>query len=55
MAHSGRFASLGRELLVMGDFNGQMQELEGFYDYNGKLRLQLAQDLSFDMLNLPPD
>ncbi|KAH7958582.1 hypothetical protein HPB49_003068 [Dermacentor silvarum] len=45
----------GKEVLLLGDFNGHIQPLDGFQDRNGELLLQTAQDLSLEGLNLRPD
>ncbi|KAH7945155.1 hypothetical protein HPB49_007185 [Dermacentor silvarum] len=45
----------GKEVPLLGDFNGHIQPLDGFQDPNGELLLQTAQDLSLEVLNLRPD
>ncbi|KAH8034793.1 hypothetical protein HPB51_002207 [Rhipicephalus microplus] len=42
------------ELIVIGDFNGHLSELDGHLDANGKLLLQLAEDLDLIIMNLEP-
>ncbi|XP_037557960.1 uncharacterized protein LOC119435064 [Dermacentor silvarum] len=50
----GRWGS-NREVLVMGDFNGHVQLIDGYQDRNGGLMLQLAERLSLEVANLRPD
>ncbi|KAH7955015.1 hypothetical protein HPB49_023977 [Dermacentor silvarum] len=45
----------GPEVLVMGDFNGHVQLIDGYQDRNGGLMLQLAERLSLEVANLRPD
>ncbi|KAH8028352.1 hypothetical protein HPB51_016175 [Rhipicephalus microplus] len=40
------------ELIVIGDFNGHLSELDGHLDANGKLLLQLSEDLDLVIMNL---
>ncbi|KAH6946067.1 hypothetical protein HPB50_011429 [Hyalomma asiaticum] len=44
-----------RGVLIMGDFNGHVQSIDGFQDHNGELMLQLADTLSLEVANLRPD
>ncbi|KAH7932191.1 hypothetical protein HPB52_024832 [Rhipicephalus sanguineus] len=44
-----------REVLIMGDFNGHLQALDGFQDTNGELLLTLARTLALEVLNLRPE
>ncbi|KAH7985912.1 hypothetical protein HPB49_026218 [Dermacentor silvarum] len=44
-----------QEVLVMGDFNGHVQLIDGYQDRNGGLMLQLAERLSLEVANLRPD
>ncbi|KAH7979776.1 hypothetical protein HPB49_010969 [Dermacentor silvarum] len=44
-----------REVLIMGDFNGHLQALDGFQDANGELLMTLAHTLALDVVNLRPD
>lgn len=44
-----------REVLILGDFNGHIQELDGYTDHNGKLLLEMAQELSLEIANLRAD
>ncbi|KAH9377410.1 hypothetical protein HPB48_016787 [Haemaphysalis longicornis] len=44
-----------KEVLLLGDFNGHIQPLDGLQDPNGDLMLQAAQELSLEVLNLRPD
>ncbi|KAH7942051.1 hypothetical protein HPB49_020103 [Dermacentor silvarum] len=44
-----------REVLILGDFNGHIQELDGYTDHNGKLVLEMAQELSLEIANLRAD
>ncbi|KAH7977810.1 hypothetical protein HPB49_003685 [Dermacentor silvarum] len=44
-----------REVLILGDFNGHIQELDGYTDHNGKLLLEMAQELSLEIANLWAD
>lgn len=44
-----------REVLIMGDFNGHVQSIDGFQDHNGALMLQLAETFSLEVANLRPD
>lgn len=37
-----------RELIVLGDFNGHLSDLDGHTDFNGMLVLRLAEDLNVD-------
>ncbi|KAH8023139.1 hypothetical protein HPB51_011253 [Rhipicephalus microplus] len=39
------------EVLVLGDFNGHISELNGYTDANGKLLTQLAEQLQLEILN----
>lgn len=50
----GRWAA-DKEVLLLGDFNGHIQPLDGYQDPNGDLMLQTAQQLSLEVLNLRPD
>lgn len=34
-----------QEILILGDFNGHISELEGYTDVNGNLLMQLAERL----------
>ncbi|KAH7980847.1 hypothetical protein HPB49_019628 [Dermacentor silvarum] len=52
--HVGCWGS-NREVLVMGDFNGHVQLIDGYQDRNGGLMLQLAERLSLEVANLRPD
>ncbi|KAH7972898.1 hypothetical protein HPB52_018512 [Rhipicephalus sanguineus] len=40
-----------REVLILGDFNGHISELDGYTDANGKLLTQLAERLQLEILN----
>ncbi|KAH7964512.1 hypothetical protein HPB51_027250 [Rhipicephalus microplus] len=42
------------ELIVIGDFNGHTSELDWHLDANGKLLLQLAEDLDLVIMNPEP-
>lgn len=44
-----------REVLLMGDFNGHIPATDGYLDYNGKLLLQCAEQLSLEIVNLRTD
>ncbi|KAH9383325.1 hypothetical protein HPB48_024445 [Haemaphysalis longicornis] len=41
-----------RELIILGDFNGHLSELDGHTDFNGRLVLGLAEDMQLSILNL---
>ncbi|KAH6948156.1 hypothetical protein HPB50_023106 [Hyalomma asiaticum] len=43
-----------REILILGDFNGHMSELDGYTDANGNLSLRLAERLQLNIANLDP-
>ncbi|KAH7957837.1 hypothetical protein HPB52_023237 [Rhipicephalus sanguineus] len=43
-----------REMLILGDFNGHISELDGYTDANGSLSMQLAERLQLDIANLDP-
>uniref|UniRef100_L7LU83 Putative tick transposon n=1 Tax=Rhipicephalus pulchellus TaxID=72859 RepID=L7LU83_RHIPC len=43
-----------REVLILGDFNGHISELDGYTDANGSLLMQLAERLQLDIANLDP-
>lgn len=43
-----------REVIVVGDFNGHISELDGYTDANGALLMQLADDLNLSIANLDP-
>ncbi|KAH6941007.1 hypothetical protein HPB50_011999 [Hyalomma asiaticum] len=43
-----------REILILGDFNGHISELDGYTDANGNLLLQLAERLQLNIANLDP-
>ncbi|KAH6924587.1 hypothetical protein HPB50_019625 [Hyalomma asiaticum] len=45
----------GKQVLLMGDFNGHIQPLDGHQDVNGSLLVQLAEDLSLEVTNLRSD
>lgn len=42
----------GVEVLIMGDFNGHLEELDGKENGNGRLLRQLTEDLNLDIVNL---
>ncbi|KAH6948251.1 hypothetical protein HPB50_023301 [Hyalomma asiaticum] len=44
-----------REVLLMGDFNGHLQALDGFQDFNGDLVDLTARDLNLEIANLRDD
>ncbi|KAH6941859.1 hypothetical protein HPB50_023665 [Hyalomma asiaticum] len=44
-----------REVLLMGDFNGHIPATDGYLDYNGKLLLRCAEQLSLEIVNLRTD
>lgn len=44
-----------KEVLLIGDFNGHIQPLDGFQDSNGELLLQTADALDLKVLNLRAD
>ncbi|KAH6925625.1 hypothetical protein HPB50_008073 [Hyalomma asiaticum] len=43
-----------REILILGDFNGHISELDEYTDANGKLLLRLAERLQLNIANLDP-
>ncbi|KAH6945790.1 hypothetical protein HPB50_009948 [Hyalomma asiaticum] len=43
-----------REILILGDFNGHISELDGYTDPNGNLLLWLAERLQLNIANLDP-
>ncbi|KAH6940976.1 hypothetical protein HPB50_011540 [Hyalomma asiaticum] len=43
-----------REILILGDFNGHISELDGYTDANGNLLLRLAERLQLNIANLDP-
>lgn len=43
-----------KQLIILGDFNGHLSELDGRNDANGRLLLQLAQELNLVIANLEP-
>ncbi|KAH7943509.1 hypothetical protein HPB52_009165 [Rhipicephalus sanguineus] len=45
----------GREVLLMGDFNGHIPATDGYLDYNGELLLRCAEQLSLEIVNLRND
>lgn len=45
----------GHEVLILGDFNGHIQELDGYTDHNGRLLLEMTQELSLEIANLRAD
>lgn len=44
-----------KEVLLLGDFNGHIQELDGYLDHNGGLMQALAEDLELEVVNLRAD
>lgn len=42
----------GRDLTILGDFNGNLSELDGHTDFNGTLVLPLTEDMQLSTLNL---
>lgn len=44
-----------REVLIMGDFNGHLQALDGLRDTDGELLLTLARTPGLHILNLSPE
>ncbi|KAH7947161.1 hypothetical protein HPB52_007928 [Rhipicephalus sanguineus] len=44
-----------KEVLLVGDFNGHIQPLDGFQNPNSDLLLYTVQELSMEVLNLRPD
>ncbi|XP_049267414.1 uncharacterized protein LOC125756576 [Rhipicephalus sanguineus] len=44
-----------REVLLMGDFNGHLQALDGFQDFNGDLVELTARELNLEIANLRSD
>ncbi|KAH7986498.1 hypothetical protein HPB52_024913 [Rhipicephalus sanguineus] len=45
----------GHEVLILSDFNGHIQELDGYTDHNGRLLLEMTQELSLEIANLRAD
>ncbi|KAG0431634.1 hypothetical protein HPB47_021574, partial [Ixodes persulcatus] len=41
-----------REILIMGDFNGHLHELDGLEDENGRMIMQMAEDNTLEIVNL---
>lgn len=41
-----------REILIMGDFNGHLHELDGLEDENGRMMMQMAEDNALEIVNL---
>ncbi|KAH6939744.1 hypothetical protein HPB50_021373 [Hyalomma asiaticum] len=46
---------LGRDIMLLGDFNGHIQSLDGFQDRNGDLLIETAQVVLLEGLNFRPD
>lgn len=44
----------GKSILIMGDFNGHIAELDGWEDSNGRRLLKIAEELQLEMVNLRP-
>ncbi|KAL3245711.1 hypothetical protein MRX96_058238 [Rhipicephalus microplus] len=44
-----------REILIMVDFSGRVQSIDGFEDHHNGLMLQLAETFSPEVANLRPD
>ncbi|KAM7313853.1 hypothetical protein ISCGN_003640 [Ixodes scapularis] len=42
----------GRNILIMGDFNGHLHELDGWEDANGRRLLNLADEFQLELVNL---
>ncbi|KAL3245618.1 hypothetical protein MRX96_046835 [Rhipicephalus microplus] len=40
-----------REVLILGDFNGHISELDGYTDANGKVLIRLSERLQLKILN----
>ncbi|KAH7985355.1 hypothetical protein HPB49_026464 [Dermacentor silvarum] len=47
-----RTLAAGKQCIIVGDFNGHLNELDGFTDSNGQLLLQMAEDLQLEIANL---
>lgn len=47
--------STDSEVVVMGDFNGHLQSIDGYQDFNGDLVLKLAQEFSLEIANMRVD
>ncbi|XP_037502252.1 uncharacterized protein LOC119376525 [Rhipicephalus sanguineus] len=43
------------EVLILGDFNGHIQEIDGFLDFNGDLMQQCTRRRNLNVANLRPD
>ncbi|KAH7952342.1 hypothetical protein HPB52_022016 [Rhipicephalus sanguineus] len=43
------------EVLILGDFNGHIQEIDGFLDFNGDLMQQCTRRHNLEVANLRPD
>ncbi|KAH8028122.1 hypothetical protein HPB51_013169 [Rhipicephalus microplus] len=43
-----------REVLILGDFNYHISELDGYTDVNGKLIIQLSENVQLEILNNSP-
>lgn len=42
----------GKQCIIVVDFNGHLNKLDGFMDSNGQLLLQIAEDLQLEIANL---
>lgn len=43
-----------RQIIIVGDFNGHINELDGFTDQNGQLMLQMSDKMELVVANLEP-
>ncbi|KAM7306105.1 receptor-type tyrosine-protein phosphatase N2 [Ixodes scapularis] len=52
IASDAKTPGVGKNILIMGDFNGHLGELDGWEGSNGRRLLWLAEELQLEVLNL---